>query len=146
MKVYTFDDFKNLYALTRDAMVMYEEGLTLEAIATRCGIKPQPHISGSGHSDPTCYSACEYLENEKNRNVILAEYTRQVMKIENAINTMPDSMATERTIMRHRYIMGRPWRAIEHDMNYSIRQLQRYHDKALRWFGIMEKIKLTVHQ
>lgn len=62
----------------------------------------------------------------------LAEQEAQLLKIEGAVMSLPDT--AERTVMRERYIIGQRWPAVVtklQKLGYSERQVYRLHGSAL---------------
>lgn len=62
----------------------------------------------------------------------LAEQEAQLLKIEGAVMSLPDT--AERTVMRERYIVGQRWPAVVtklQKLGYSERQVYRLHGSAL---------------
>ena len=86
---------------------------------------------GSGSSDLSDYAArLDELERELKAKQMRA--TILMIEIESEIENMDN--ATERTLLRYRYIRGYTWEKIAAELGYSWRQVHNIHRSALQNF------------
>lgn len=93
-----------------------------------------PH--GTNSSDLSNYAA---VLDAKERILLREKYLRvkEYQEISNKIEEMEDDK--EKDVLHYRYIKGLSWWAIAEKMNYSERQILRYHGSALKNFKLENK-------
>ena len=93
-----------------------------------------PH--GGGQSDLSNYAA---MLDEMERDLEWERYNR--IRLYQEISSRIDEIKVdnERDVLFYRYIKGLDWWEIAERMNYSERQIHRFHGKALTHFALPEK-------
>ena len=87
-----------------------------------------PHAS-SGKGKTMEDVVCKHIELEELYVEKLAEKNDQLLRVEQAVESLPD--AAERLVLRLRYIDGYSWDRISQEMAYSVRSVYRLHGLAL---------------
>ena len=96
---------------------------------------------GSGGSDLSGYAA-RLDELERKLQVKQKKAVILMCNIADSIAEMED--ATERTLLRYRYICGYTWEKIAEEMNCSVRWIHKKHGKALKSFKFPKEF-IVVH-
>lgn len=113
------DEVKDLQECLRELL---EEKKNVKA--TSFGSAP----AGSAEADKFANTMIRFETLERQYIHKVGEKLDQLMKIERAINKLPER---ERMLIRYRYIDGYSWINIAAKMNYSWKQTHRIHEKAL---------------
>ena len=119
------------YILIKKEIVQLEE-LIMKLNEQKTSIKSQvitdmPVGSGEGREILDILVSIEEAIDKLNKNRVKLVST--LMEIENLIEGLD---ATERVLMRYRYINDLKWEQIALNMNYSWRQVHRIHNEILK--------------
>ena len=109
----------------------------IRAMRTSISVSNDGMPSGSGQSDLSSYAAeLDRLE----RNLISERYNRIVLYKDIVRRIKRLRIRNENDVLFYRYIKGLDWWEIAEKMNYSERQIYRYHGRGLVHFELPEDV------
>ena len=131
----TLQDLKICGALMKEARNNYDRVMHLREMMERTS-RPLRHTPGarSVHKDYMAEGVAAIDEIERNNSERLAMAMQHVIAVESAITTIPD--ATQREIIRMRYIDAMTWEEISGKTHYHERWCKELHSRGLRRLGI----------